>query len=43
MNIGKSEERKGEEKMDEVVKRTQKDKFSSQITSIFLKFYSVIA
>lgn len=34
MNTGKSQEGKGEEKMDEVVKRIQKEKFRSQISSI---------
>lgn len=41
MNTGKSEEGNGEEKMDEVVKRIQKENFRSQISNISLKFRSV--
>lgn len=40
-NTGNSEEGKGKEKMDEVVKRIQKEKFRSRINSISLKFCSV--
>lgn len=43
MNIGKSEEGKREEKMDEVVKRIQEEKIRSQINSISLKFCPVRA